>query len=113
MNQLTLAIVLFTVGQSLIWIQTNGQFVWKWVEQHPILISAFGMPISWLLIIATKHIVEGFDGLLWPGRFIGFGAGMIVMALFTWHFLGEGFTTKTLASLLIATGLVCIQIFWK
>ena len=84
MNQLTLAIVLFTLGQSLIWIQTNGQF-----------------------------IVVHFDGLLWPGRFIAFGTGMISFVVLTWLFMGEGITTKTAISLVLATTLVSIQIFWK
>ena len=113
MSNLLIGIILFFIMHITIWVQVNGQFVWPWFKDNTLLISLFGLPISYILIIATKYIVEGFDGLLWPGRFIGFGAGMIVMALFTWYFLGEGFTTKTLASLLIATGLVCIQIFWK
>lgn len=107
------AIILFTIGQATIWLQTNGQFVWPWAKDNPWIMALLGFPISYVLIIATKHVVEGFDGLLWPGRFVGFGTGMIVMALFTWYFLGEGLTTKTLASLLIATGLVCVQVFWK
>ena len=72
-----------------------------------------GFPISYILIIATKYIVAGFDGMLWPGRLIGFGSGMVVMAFCTYYMLGEGITTKTIASLLIATVLVGIQIFWK
>ena len=97
----------------MIWFQTNGQFVWPWAKENPWLMALIGFPISYILIIATKYVVAGFDGLLWPGRLVGFGSGMIVMALFTWYFLGEGLNTKTLASLLIATGLVCMQVFWK
>ena len=97
----------------MIWFQTNGQFVWPWAKENPWLMALIGFPISYILIIATKYVVAGFDGLLWSGRLVGFGSGMIVMALFTWYFLGEGLNTKTLASLLIATGLVCMQVFWK
>jgi hypothetical protein len=75
--------------------------------------SLMGVPISYLLIIATKYIVTGFDGLLWPGRLVGFGSGIIVMAVLTWFFLGEGITTKTLISIALATMLCCIQVFWK
>tara|TARA_R110001592_G_scaffold235228_1_gene493191 strand:- start:11 stop:352 length:342 start_codon:yes stop_codon:yes gene_type:complete len=113
LNNILSAIILFTIGQAMIWLQTNGQFVWPWAKDHPWIMALIGFPISYLLIIATKYVVAGFDGLLWPGRFVGFGTGMIVMTLFTWYFLGEGLTTKTLASLLIATGLVCVQVFWK
>ena len=114
MNNLTLAIVLFTIGQSLIWIQTNGQFLWKWFDKNPLILSiTFGTIISYMFIYATKFVVSHFDGLLWPGRFIGFGTGMITFVLLTWFFMGEGITTKTSISLVLATTLVAIQIFWK
>ena len=110
---LTIGMSLFLLTHIFIWIQINGQFVWKWVEQHPILISAFGMPISWLLIIATKHIVDAFDGQIWPGRFIGFSLGMIVFAILTYYFLHEGINSKTSVSLVLSLALVLIQILWK
>ena len=114
MNQLTLAIVLFFAGQTLIWIQTNGQFLWKWFDRNPLILSiSFGTIISYMFIYATKHVVGHFDGLLWTGRFIGFGTGMISFTLLTWCFMGEGISTKTAISLVLATTLVCIQILWK
>jgi hypothetical protein len=114
MNQLTLAIVLFTISESLIWLQTNGQFLWKWFEKNPIIISiSLGSIISYMFIFATKNVVEHFNGLLWPGRFIVFGVGMISFTFLTWIFMGESITPKTAISLLLATALVCIQILWK
>ena len=97
----------------MIWFQTNGQFVWPWAKENPILMALIGFPISYILIIATKYVVAGFDGLLWPGRLVGFGSGMIVMAILTYYFMGEGITTKTFVSLILATTLVFIQVFWK
>ena len=35
------------------------------------------------------------------------------MAILTWGFMGEGINLKTLTSLILATGLVCVQVFWK
>ena len=113
MNNILTGLLLFVVSHIIIWFQVNGQFIWLWAKDNPWTMSLLGFPISYVLIIATKFIVAGFDGLLWPGRLIGFGSGMIIMALFTWYFMGEGLNTKTLASLLIATGLVCVQVFWK
>ena len=113
MNNILTGLTLFVITHIIIWFQVNGQFVWPWAKEHPWVMATLGIPISYALIIATKYIVAGFDGLLWPGRLVGFGLGMIVMALLTWYFMGEGLNTKTLASLLIATGLVCIQVFWK
>ena len=113
MNNIISAIILFTIGQAMIWFQTNGQFVWPWAKENPILMALIGFPISYILIIATKYVVAGFDGLLWPGRLVGFGTGMIVMAILTYCYMGEGITTKTLISLVLATTLVFIQVFWK
>tara|TARA_A100001515_G_C4579236_1_gene212453 strand:+ start:113 stop:457 length:345 start_codon:yes stop_codon:yes gene_type:complete len=114
MGKLLIGFILFTVGQALIWIQTNGQFLNKWAKDHPFLMSCiFAIPISYMFIFATKYVVEYFDGALWPGRFIGFGTGMIVFATFTYVFMGEGITSKTLTSLVLATALVLIQILWK
>ena len=72
---------MYCLTHIIIWFQVNGQFVWSWAKANPWLMSALGLPISYVLIIATKYIVAGFDGLLWPGRLVGFGSGMIVMAL--------------------------------
>ena len=95
-------------------MQTNGQFIWPWFKKHPWPIAiGFGSIISYILIYATKNVVEHFDGLLWPGRFIGFSSGMVIFALMTWYFLGEGITTKTLISLVLASTLVAVQLFVK
>tara|TARA_A100001515_G_scaffold110454_1_gene91433 strand:+ start:624 stop:968 length:345 start_codon:yes stop_codon:yes gene_type:complete len=112
-NNILIGLLMYFVTHIIIWFQVNGQFVWPWAKDNPWLMSALGLPISYVLIIATKYIVAGFDGLLWPGRLVGFGSGMIVMAILTWCILGEGISTKTLVSLGLATTLVFIQVFWK
>ena len=114
MNKLLLAFVLFFTGQPAIWFQTNGQFVWPWFKKNPFTVSViFGTAISYILIYGTKFMVEYYDGLLWPGRFIAFGSGIISFTFLTWYFLGEGITTKTIVSLIIACSLIGIQILWK
>ena len=113
MNSLLTGLALFFITHIIIWFQVNGQFIWPWAKDHPWTLALLGFPISYILIIATKFIVDGFDGQLWPGRLVGFGSGMIVMAVLTWWMLGEGLNTKTLVSLILATGLVCVQVFWK
>ena len=72
-----------------------------------------GIPISYILIYATKYVVAGFDGLLWPGRLIGFSSGMLIMALCTYLHLGEGITLKTGVTLCLAFLIVLIQLYWK
>ena len=114
MIKLVIAAVLFTVGQVLIWYQTNGQFKWKWFADHPFIVACiFAVPISYSFIIATKYVVSYFDGLLWPGRFIGFATGMIAFGIITCLYMNEGINAKTAISLVLATALVLIQILWK
>ncbi len=95
--------LLFLLGQGLIWIKKN-----PW----PVAIG-FGSIISYILIKATQQVVEHFDGLLWPGRFIGFASGIFIFTAMTWYFMNEGITTKTAVSLILTIALISIQIFWK
>ena len=104
---------MYFLTHIIIWFQVNLQFIWPWAKENPCTMSALGLPISYVLIIATNHIVTGFEGLLWPGRLVGFGSGMIVMAILTWCMLGEGLSTKPLVSLFLAVTLVMLQVFWK
>ena len=113
MNNILTGIILFVITHIIIWFQVNGQFVWPWAKDHPWTMAVLGLPISYVLIIATKYVVAGFDGLLWPGRLLGFGLGMIIMAILTWYILGEGISTKTLVSLTLAVTLVMLQVFWR
>ena len=114
MRDLITSIVLFTIGQVFIWFQTNAQFINEWAKENPFMMScAFSIPISYMMIHATALVVGHFNGLLWPGRFIGFAAGVIVFAFLSYIFMGEGLTAKTGVSLLLSVILVCIQVFWK
>jgi len=114
MRNLIVGVILFVFAQCLIWIQTNGQFVWPFFKKNPLLISIMGGTlISYVFIKGTALVAEHFDGLLWPGRFLGFSIGVFIFGYMTWHFLGEGLTTKTMVSLLLAFMLICVQLFWK
>ena len=64
-------------------------------------------------IWGTKYTVNGFGGLLWPARFIGFGVGMIIYAIGVWYFFSEGISPKTAVSLVLSLLLICIQVLWK
>ena len=114
MLKLLIGIILFLLGQALIWFQTNGQFFNSWAKENPLYMALiFSFPISYMFIYATTYVVEYFNGSLWPGRFIGFGMGMIAFSILTYVIMGEGITTKTFISLILATTLVALQIFWK
>lgn len=114
MKNLIMGAFLFVVAQSLIWIQTNGQFVWPWFKKNPIIISIIGgSVISYIFIRATALVAEHFEGLLWPGRFLTQGIGIVVFFLMTLLLLNEGVNTKTAISLVLAVILISVQIFWK
>jgi H+/Cl- antiporter ClcA len=104
---------LFLFAQIVTWFQLNSQFIWKWSKDNEWVLALVGVPLSFLYIWATKYTVESFGGLLWPARFIGFGIGMLVYAIFVSYFFNEGLTTKTLVSLMLCLVLICIQVFWK
>tara|TARA_R110001592_G_scaffold6988_10_gene38889 strand:+ start:1863 stop:2213 length:351 start_codon:yes stop_codon:yes gene_type:complete len=93
--------------------QLNGQFKWDWFKENEWVLALFGVPISLLYIWGTKYTVNGFEGLLWPSRFIGFGVGIVVYGLIVGWFFNEGMNMKTIVSLILSIILICIQVFWK
>ena len=114
MNKILLVILFFLIGHILIWIQTNCQFLWRFFEKNPILLSfTFGGVISYFFIMATKYSYQSFDELVWPGRFIGFAVGIVSYAIMTYLLLNEGVTTKTLICLVLSLLILTIQLLWK
>lgn len=112
-RNIIIAFLLFVLAQALIWYQTNSQFFNDWAKERPLLMATMGIPISYILIYASRYVVTGFDGLLWPGRLIGFSTGMIIMAALTYIHLGEGVSLKTGVTLSLAFIIVMIQLYWK
>jgi len=106
---------MFLVAHVLTFYQLNGQFLKStdWFRKNEIIVAACGMILSFFYIWGTKYTVSGVGGLLWPARFIGFGIGMIIYAIFLGFHFNEGITPKTLVSLVLALLLVCIQVLWK
>jgi len=112
-GQLIRGTLLFLLGQTLVWYQINGQFISTWMKEHPLAVSFLGIPISYVYIYATQHLVEAFNGDMWPQRLIGFSMGMIAFAFLTWIHLNQGITLKTAVTLALALAIVVIQIIWK
>ena len=104
------SLVIFFLAQTLAWLQINGQFVWPWMKDHKMLISLIGVPISYLLIIATDLAYAGMDNKIWPGRFMAFAVGILVFTVLTNVFLGEGINFKVCVSLVLSAILLVIQI---
>ena len=110
---LVLCLIIFFVVQVITWFQLNGQFFSPWFKNNVFLLCLMGIPISWLYIEATRMGFIAFDGLIWPGRLLGFAMGILTFAICANIFMGEGLNTKTIISLILATILTLIQVFWK
>ena len=110
---LILCIILFLFVQVVTWFQLNGQFFSSWFKNNVFLLCLMGVPISWLYIEVTRMGFIAFEGLIWPGRLLGFAAGIFTFALCANIFMNEVLNTKTLVSLILATVLTLIQVFWK
>ena len=106
-------VLLFFAAHIITWFQLNGQFKWDWFRDNEWVIAACGFILSFFYIWGTKYTVAGMDGLLWPTRFIGFGIGIIIYAIMVSYYFGEGFTTKTLVSIVLSICLIAIQALWK
>ena len=55
MRNLIMGVALFVFAQCLIWIQTNGQFVWPWFKKNPLLVSLMGGTIISYIFIKGNY----------------------------------------------------------
>ena len=106
-NQLITLILLFTL-QIAVWFQLNGQLVWKWCRDNPLILCITGMPITYGFWLTTKIGYEGF-GNLWSIRLLGFATGMLTFPFLTYWMIGEGVTLKTAISILLSICIMIIQ----
>ena len=109
-KEILLCIIILFFTQIVIWFQLNAQVKWDWFKDNYLLMSILGMPISYALLHSTKYGFEGFDGLLWPGRLLGFAIGMISFPFITWIVMGEGITLKSWVSTLLAIAIMILQL---
>lgn len=111
MKNLLIALALVLISQVLAYIQLQGQFFSDWIKSHPWGTSLMGVPISFMLIEFTRRTFVHFDGQTWPGRLIGFAAGVIVFATLSYFIFNEPISSKTLVCILLAAVIVLIQVF--
>lgn len=113
MNRLFLGFMYGLLAQILTFLQLQGGIKYDWTKKYPIAILLIAIPISWLYIKSVEHFVYSFNGEIWPSRLIGFGIGIIVFALMSYYLFNEAISLKTFVCLLLACGILGIQIFWK
>jgi hypothetical protein len=105
------SILLFIIGNVLVWYQLNSQLVWDWAKGNKSMwiMSLLGIPISLLFWLCTKWGYLGF-GNLWAVRWLAFGSSMLVFPLMTYFYLGEAITLKTLISIILAIIIMLLQL---
>jgi multidrug transporter EmrE-like cation transporter len=111
--KLVYGMLIGALAQILTFFQLQGQFKFKWMQEHPFLLSLLGVPISYLFLMSVKYMVAAYDGQLWPSRLIGYGVGVTVFIVMSKFWFGEELSLKTFTCLLLSISIILIQLFWK
>ena len=61
---LTLGAIYFVIGQIIIWFQSHLQFFNNWSKDNPLLIAIPGVLVSYVSILATKHLAEAWYNIV-------------------------------------------------
>jgi hypothetical protein len=113
MNRLLLGFVYGLIAQILTFLQLQGNIKYNWYQRYPWIMLGIAVPISWLYIKSVEAFVHHFNGEIWPSRLIGFGIGIIVFVILSWVLFREPVSLKTLICLILAIGILGVQILWK
>ena len=105
--------VVYTISQIFTFYQLQGHLWNKWIKDNPLLMTILGLPIGYVVILASRQMVELWGGQTWPNRIIGFCLGVIVFSLMSWFLLKEPVTLKTSVCLFLSFVILGIQLFWK
>ena len=105
--------VVYTASQIFTFYQLQGHLWNKWIKEHPFIMTLAGVPIGYLVILASRQMVSLWDGQTWPNRIIGFSLGVIIFSIMSWFMLKEPVTIKTATCLFLSFIILGIQLFWK
>jgi len=106
-------LIVYLISQAFTFYQLQGHLWNKWIKENPFWMSVLGLPIGYVVILASREMVELWGGQTWPNRIIGFSLGVIVFSLMSWYILKEPLTTKTIVCLSLCFIILLIQLFWK
>ena len=116
MNKVGSIVFILTVylfSQAFTFYQLQGHLWSKWIKNNPFLMTLMGVPVGYMVILASREMVSLYNGETWPNRIIGFSIGVIVFSIMAWLILKEPMTTKTLICLSLSFVILLIQLFWK
>ena len=112
-GKLFTGILVGAIAQILTFIQLQGQMKWEWMRNHYWVMVLLGIPVSMLFMYSVKNLVSAFDGQMWPSRLIGFSIGAMVFTFLSWQIFNEPLSLKTFICLMLAFGILMVQLFWK
>jgi len=101
------------LAQVATFYQLQGPLKFEWFKNNYWLTVLMGIPISMLFMYSVKNMVIAFDGQMWPSRLIGFSIGAIVFSWLSWAVFNESITMKTFICLVLALGILLVQLFVK
>ena len=110
---LVVGIIFGFFAQVGTFFKLQGPLKYEWFKNHYWFLVLMGMPISMLFMYSVKNMVIAFDGQMWPSRLIGFSIGAVVFTWLSWLIFKEPLTLKTIVCLILALGILVIQLFWK
>jgi hypothetical protein len=103
----------YTASQVFTFLQLQGHLFNKWIKDHPMLMTILGLPIGYLVILASREMIILWDGKTWPNRLIGFSLGVVIFTFLSTGILKEPFTFKTVVCLALCFVILSLQLFWK
>lgn len=112
-SNLLIGIFFGFLAQIATFYQLQGPMKYEWFKNHYWLTVLMGIPISMMFMFSVKNMVLAFGGQMWPSRLIGFSIGAMVFTYMSWAIFNEPLTMKTFVCLVLAFGILMVQLFWK
>lgn len=106
-------VIIIALAQSGAWFQQFSQIKWDWFRNNTWFnIGILGIILSILFVYGARIGYEAWESV-WKIRLIQFAIGAFVVSFWSWFILGEGVNLKTFVCLMLALGIILIQVFWK
>jgi len=112
-KNILIGIILCTFGQIASFMQLQASVKFGWDKKYILILLICSVPISWIYIKSVHFFIDGFDGLIWPSRLLGFGVGIIVFTTMSYFIFKEPFTLKNSLCLSLAAIIILIQLYMK
>lgn len=112
-NNLLLGIFYGLIGQTLTFLQLQGDLKYNWYSKYPLILLFSSVPISWFYIQSVRCLIYAFNKEIWPSRLIGFAVGIVVFTILSHLLFKEPITLKVILCLFFAFCIIFVQIFMK